>query len=120
MPLLNDNKTEQEKNFDLRWYAVRNKVKDMFGQRPDINAMLFIIGINEVGIVKDKWEKEEKQDLMHIAMCKLLSADGFYVYTHTDADGFPHYEKNKDLPKLSLKEQDALLKQRIVEYFEAV
>ncbi len=53
MPLLNDNKSEEEKSMALRWYEVRNRVKNEFGQRPDINAMLFLIGMNEVGIVKD-------------------------------------------------------------------
>jgi hypothetical protein len=120
MPLLKEHKSEQEKNFDLRWYAVRNKVKEMFGQRPDVTAMLFIIGMNEVGIIKEKWEREEKQELMHVAVCKLLSADGYYTYSHTDVDGFPHYRKCKDLSELSLKEQEQMLKLRIVEYFEAL
>ena len=120
MPLLNEHKSEEEKSFALRWYEVRNRVKDQFGQRPDINAMLYIIGMNEVGIVKDKWEKEEKQDLMHIAICKLFSSDGYYKYTHTDEEGWPHYETNTLLPPLRLKEQDELLKQKIIAYFESL
>ena len=79
MPLLNnEEKNEDEKSFAFRWYQVRNRVKEQFGQRPDINAMLFIIGINEVGIVKEKWEKEEKQDLMHVAVCKLFFANWLF------------------------------------------
>lgn len=119
MPLLKDEQNEEEKSFSLKWYKVRNVVKEQFGQRPDINALLFIIGMNEVGIVKEVWEKEEKQELMHVAVCKLLSADKYYTLTGHDADGWPHYEANKSLPPLQLKEQEALLKQRIVEYFEA-
>ena len=46
MPLLNE-KNEDEKSLALRWYQVRNQVKEQFGERPDINAMLFIIGMNE-------------------------------------------------------------------------
>mgnify|MGYP003335993028 CR=1 FL=1 len=120
MPLLNENTSEGEKSFALRWYEVRNRVKNEFGQRPDINAMLFLIGMNEVGIVKEKWEKEEKQDLMHVAVCKLLSSEGHYIFSHTDADGWPHYESNKKIPALNLKEQDELLKRKIVAYFEAL
>ncbi len=59
MPLLNENKSEDEKSFAFRWYEVRNRVKEQFGQRPDINAMLFIIGINEVGIVKENGERRK-------------------------------------------------------------
>lgn len=120
MPLLNEHKSEEQKSFALRWYEVRNRVKEQFGQRPDINAMLYIIGMNEVGIVKEVWEKEEKQDLMHIAVCKLFSTEGYYKYSHTDEEGWPHYELNTSLPKLNLKEQDELLKLKIVEYFESL
>ena len=120
MPLLNENKSEEEKSFALRWYEVRNRVKEQFGQRPDINAMLYIIGMNEVGIIKEKWEKEEKQNLMHVATCKLLSSDGYYRFTGNDAEGWPHYEKNNDLPVLNLVDQEELLKRKIVEYFEAL
>ncbi|MFN8287447.1 MAG: hypothetical protein U0V74_11860 [Chitinophagales bacterium] len=119
MPLLNENKSEEEKSFALKWYQVRNYVKEKFGQRPDINAMLFIIGMNEVGQVKDTWEKEEKQNLMHVAMCRLLSSDGFFKFSHTDEEGWPHYEKNETLPPLPLKDQEELLKRKIVDYFEA-
>lgn len=119
MPLLNEHKSEHEKSFALRWYEVRNRVKNDFGQRPDINAMLFIIGMNELGVVKDKWEKEEKQDLMHIAICKLFEEDGYYRFSHTDEEGWPHYIKNEALPPLNLKEQDNLLKEKIIRYFES-
>jgi hypothetical protein len=120
MPLLNENKSEEEKSFALRWYEVRNRVKNDFGQRPDINAMLFLIGINEVGIVKDKWEKEEKQDLMHVAICKLFSSEGYFKYLGDDDEGWPQYEVVDNIPKLVLKDQDELLKKKIVEYFEAL
>jgi hypothetical protein len=120
MPLLNEDKSEEEKSFALRWYHVRNRVKEQFGQRPDINAMLFIIGMNEVGVVKEKWEKEEKQDLMHVAVCCLLAPEGYYKLLGTDAEGWPHYEAVQGIPPLSIKDQDELLKRKIVEYFEAL
>jgi hypothetical protein len=110
----------EDKDFTYRWYMVRKQVKEKFGQRPDVNAMLFLIGMNEVGIVKEVWEKEEKQDLMHVAMCKLLSSEGYYVLKEVDADGWPHYETVKTVPVLELKEQEELLKRKIVEYFEAM
>jgi hypothetical protein len=72
MALLNQEKSDEEKDLTLRWYKVRNRIREDFGQRPDINAMLYLIGMNEVGIVKEEWEKEEKQNLMHVAICKLM------------------------------------------------
>ena len=118
MPLLNESKTSDD--FSLRWYKVRNRVKEEFGQRPDVNVMLFLIGLNEVGLVKEKWEKEEKLDLMHVAVCKLLSSEGYYKFMGLDEDGWPHYEAVKELPKFDMKAQEQILKQKIVEYFEAI
>ncbi len=120
MPLLNENKSEEEKSFSLRWYEVRNRVKQQFGQRPDIDAMHLLIGINEGGILTENWEKEEKQDLMHVAVCTLLSSEGYFTFKETDQDGWPHYERNSNLPPFNLKEQEELLKRKIVEYFEAL
>ena len=120
MPLLNENKSEEEKSFALRWYQVRNLVKERFGQRPDINAMLFLIGMNEVGIIKETWEKEEKQDLMHVAVCTLFASEGYFKLIRRDEEGWPHYDAVQGIPPLNLKEQEELLKKKIVEYFEAL
>ena len=57
MPLLNENSKHQTQNIE-GWFAVRRFVKDTFGKRPDINAILFLIGMNEVGVYKEEWEKE--------------------------------------------------------------
>ncbi len=110
----------ESEDLTFRWYLVRKQVKEKFGQRPDINAMLFLIGMNEVGLMKDEWTKEEKQDLMHIAMCKLMSTDGYYRLTKIDEEGWHHYETVKTVPVLEHKEQEEYLKKKIVEYFEAL
>ena len=120
MLLSDKEKNEDEKDFALRWYKVRNRVKDDFGQRPDINAMLFLIGMNEVGIVKEVWEKEEKQNLMHVAVCKLFEPEGYFKFMGHDDDGWPHYEVVASSPKINLKDQEVLLKKKIVEYFETM
>ncbi|MCB0538410.1 MAG: hypothetical protein KDE33_12890 [Bacteroidetes bacterium] len=115
MPLLNDDINKP--NATEGWFAVRRVIKDRFGKRPDINAILFLIGMNELGIFKEKWEKEEKQDLMHIALCKLFEKEGYYKFTHTDEDGWPHYENLKPMPDILFKDQETLLKEKIVDYF---
>lgn len=120
MPLLNEKPASDDSDFTLRWYKVRNRVKEEFGQRPDLNAILFIIGMNEVGLVQEKWEKEEKLNLMHVAVCRLLSTEGYYKLMGTDEDGWPHYEPVKGLPPLTMKEQEELLKRKIVEYFDTL
>jgi hypothetical protein len=88
------------------------------GKKPTTNTLLFLIGVNELGKGKKTFSKEEKQDLMHIATCKLLSLSGYYEFEGEDPDGWPHYKSIKPLPKLSLEEQEDLLKLHMIEYFE--
>ncbi len=88
------------------------------GKKPTTNTLLFLIGVNELGKGKKTFSKEEKQDLMHIATCKLLSLSGYYELEGIDSDGWPHYKALKPVPKLSLEEQEDLLKLQMIDYFE--
>lgn len=88
------------------------------GKKPTTNTLLFLIGVNELGKGKMAFSKEEKQDLMHIATCKLLSLSGYYEFEGLDPEGWPHYKAIKAVPKLSLEEQEDLLKIQMIEYFE--
>jgi hypothetical protein len=109
---------EQSDNLDHRWTQLRVMLKESFGKKPDLNAILFLIGIQELGRGISNFTKEEKQDLMHIATCKVFSLSGFYELTHIDEEGWPHYQSVKPLPFLNLKEQDRLLRWHVVEYFD--
>ncbi|MBT8218570.1 MAG: hypothetical protein KJP00_02015 [Bacteroidia bacterium] len=108
---------EWEEEFD--WLKVRHYIKDTFGkaQLPDLNAILFVIGLQELGTLQTKFSKEQKQDLMHIAVCKLLSFDGIYGLKGIDADGWPHYELLQPIASKGVKEQEILLKKKIIQYF---
>lgn len=118
MPLLNENNADVDLKLQEDWFAVRRFLKSQFNKRPDLNAILFLIGMNEVGKTKENWQKEEKQDLMHVAICRLFEPDGFYTETHKDADGWPHFECLKPMPKIDIKKQDGLLKKQITRYFK--
>jgi len=98
-----DTTSTEEWKEDFDWLKVRHYVKDTFKKNklPDLNAVLMMIGINELGVIRTKWTKEEKQDLMHIAVCKLLSFDGHYGFKGLDADGWPHYEWTMEILRLN-------------------
>ena len=83
-----------------------------------MEAILFLIGLQETGFIKEKITKEQKQDLMHVAVCTVLSASGFYELEDLDKDGWPHFRQLKDLPVMPLIEQENLLKDHILFYFE--
>lgn len=101
-----------------KWGELLRQMDVSFGEKPDLQGMIFLIGVQELGKGYQNFTKEEKQDLMHIATCKLLSYDGYYRLTGVDSDGWPQYEKIKTLPQMPLKEQDLLLKINIIRYFE--
>jgi len=105
---------------DFEWLKVRTFVKDSMGQEnlPDLNAVLMLIGIQEVGRWKQKFTKEEKQELIHVAVCVLLSFDGHYAFEGRDEDGWPHFKLKKPINFSDVKSQELLLKRKIVQYFE--
>jgi hypothetical protein len=103
---------------EIKWVEVLASLEDRFGKVPNMETMLFLIGMNEVGFSLEKqFKKEEKQDLMHVAMCILLEDDGYYEYTHHDADGWPHFNKLREFPAVGLKEQEDYLREKVIKYF---
>ncbi|GAB3328939.1 hypothetical protein GCM10027429_04330 [Marivirga atlantica] len=110
---------KKDLELERKWQALRLQLKDVIGRKPkDLNSILFLIGVQELGHGPKNFSKEEKQDLMHIAICKVLSYSGFYELEGTDEQGWPHWKKAKDLPHFDLIEQEKLLKMHILEYFE--
>jgi len=110
-----------KKDLDLEreWQALLGKLENMIGKKPaDLNAVLFLIGVQELGKGRRTFTKEQKQDLMHIAICKILSFSGFYALEGIDEDGWPHWKMMKKLPHFDTTEQEKLLKIHVIEYFE--
>lgn len=110
-----------KKDLDLQkaWVEMLYKLKEVTGKRPaDLNAVLFLIGVQELGMGARAFSKEEKQDILHIAICKVLSLAGYYELDGHDSDGWPHWKLIKKLPRFDLLEQEKLLKIQILEYFK--
>ncbi|MEM0992562.1 MAG: hypothetical protein AAF847_00785 [Bacteroidota bacterium] len=106
---------------DFEWLHVQHVVKQSMqrDRLPDLNAILFLIGIQELGRVQTSFTKEEKQDLMHIAICSLLSEDGYYEFIGRDADGWPHFKNLIPVDIAGVQAQEKLLKTKIITYFKA-
>ena len=98
---------------------VINRLTPQFGEDIDIQAILFLIGLQELGQGKRKLSKNEKLDVMHIAICTLLTPYGYYEYKGVDEEGWPHWQANEKLPPLKPIQQEILMKEAIVEYFKA-
>lgn len=104
---------------DRKWHKLLTVIEEKIGKQPkDLNGVLFLIGVQELGRGAKPFSKEEKQDLMHIAICKVLSLVGYYKLDGVDKDGWPHWTLIKKLPHFDLMEQEKLLKMHVIEYFE--
>jgi len=105
---------------ELKWQALLEKLEKIVGKRPaDLKSVLFLIGVQELGKGIKEFSKEEKRDLMHIAICKVLSFSGFYELEGLDETGWPHWRIKKKLPHFDVLEQEKLLKMHVIEYFES-
>lgn len=102
-----------------RWDLIVKKLSDQFadGETLDLDAIIYLIGVQELGQIGMTFKKDQKLDLMHIAICKLLMPYGYYELDFVDDDGWPHYRALATLPHLKAGEQSVLMKEAIVSYF---
>jgi len=101
------------------WELIQTKISNQFadGEKMEVDSIVYMIGVQELGKGYQKFKKDEKLELMHIAVCRLLEPYGYYEFDFFDKDGWPHYNLVKKLPFLKGGEQSVLLKQAIVNYF---
>ncbi len=102
-----------------RWENLVQILSNQFsqGEDLDLDAIIYLIGVQELGKVHREFKKDQKLDLMHIAICRLLEPYGFYEFEYYDAEGWPHYTVKEELPALKSGEQSVLMKEAIVNYF---
>ncbi|MDQ7948220.1 MAG: hypothetical protein REI78_07130 [Pedobacter sp.] len=105
-----------------RWKLLQGKIAAEFDSddEPDLKVVLFLIGIQELGKGPGKFSKRQKEELMHIATCRLLSEMGFYELEGLDQDGWPHWKLVKPIPSYALMEQELLLKSLAIGYFDDI
>ncbi len=102
-----------------RWDRVVVQLSNQFapGETLDLDAIIYLIGIQELGQLHRTFKKDEKVNLMHIAICRLLEPYGYYEFDYIDREGWPHYKVKAELPPLKAGEQAVLMKEAIVQYF---
>lgn len=110
---------KRDLELDRKWERLLRELERTVGKRPkDMHGVLFLIGVQELGKGTRIFSKEEKQDLMHIAICKVMSYAGYYELEGIDGEGWPHWKALKKLPHFDLSEQEKVLKIQVMEYFE--
>ncbi|PKA98073.1 hypothetical protein B0O79_1753 [Flavobacteriaceae bacterium MAR_2009_75] len=102
-----------------RWDVLVEKLSSQFsdGDPLELDAIIYLVGVQELGQYHRKYKKDDKLDLMHIAICRLLEPYGYYEFDYFDEEGWPHYRVEEELPTLKSGEQAILMKEAIVDYF---
>jgi hypothetical protein len=100
------------------WQLLQEKLKERFGSEMDYDAILFTIGLQELNKPFRKYKKDEKLEVMHVAVCTLLEPYGFYEFVGNDEEGWPHWKLKENLPFLDAKQQNKLIIDAIIDYFK--
>jgi hypothetical protein len=108
----------QTDDLQVRWWKLEEALMQRFEKKPDLNAILMLIGVQETNQVGNKFTKEAKQDLMHVGICTVLQPSGYYKFSHKDDEGWPHYDQQKSLPIMDMIEQEHFLKDHVLLYFQ--
>jgi len=104
--------------FEKKWQELLKQLSSEFGDELDLQSVLFLIGVQELGQGYQKFKKDEKLDLMHVAICTLLETYGYYEFLGKDEEGWPHFERTSLLPSLGPSQQETLVKKAIIDYFK--
>lgn len=103
---------------NAKWKVLQERISQEFDSDfPDLKVMLFLIGVQELGKGPKKYSKRQKEELMHIATCRLLSEMDFYELEGVDQDGWPHWKLIKAIPPYTMLEQEMLMKSLVIGYF---
>ena len=100
------------------WERLQDKFIERFGSEMEHDAILFMIGLQELDKPYRTYKKDEKLEVMHIGVCTVMQPYGFYEYKGRDEDGWPHWELKESIPYLEGKHQNKLMNEAILEYFK--
>ena len=103
------------------WEHLLDTLEKTVGKRPaDLNGVLFLIGMQELGRGPKRFSKEQKQDLLHVAVCTVLVEPGYYVPAGVDKDNWPQFDLIRPLPSGDILAQEFLLKSSVLRYFASL
>jgi len=109
----------RDKKLKERWDHLISLLSDRFsdGEALDVEGVLYLVGLQELGQVHRKMKKDDNVNLIHIGICTVLEPFGYYRFDYFDEEGWPHFELIEALPPLKPGEQSLLMKEALVTYF---
>ena len=103
-------------DLDKKWSRLLEKLENQFDQEMTLKGVLYLIGVQELNLGIKQYEREEKVNVLHVAICKILTPFGFYKFDRIDEDGWPHYIELKAIKNLSEIQQELLMKKAVLKY----
>ena len=103
-------------DLDKNWNRLLEKLEIQFDQEITLKGVLYLIGVQELNLGIKQYEREEKVNVIHVAVCKILTPFGFYKFDRIDEDGWPHYIELKAIKNLSDSQQELLMKEAVIKY----
>jgi hypothetical protein len=100
-----------------QFLELTKQIEADFGEGIDTEGIMVLIGIQELGQGHKEFSKDEKINLIHVATCTVLEPYGYYKFKENDEDGWPHFDVVDNLPPLSNREQEHLIKEAVLGYF---
>jgi len=109
----------RDKKLKERWDQLLIVLTERFsdGEALDVEGVLYLIGLQELGQVHKKMKKDDNVNLIHVGICTVLEPYGYYRFDFFDEEGWPHFELLEALPPLKPGEQSILMKEALVAYF---
>ena len=109
----------RDKKLKERWETLLVVLNERFsdGEVINIEGVLYLVGLQELGQVHRKMKKDDNVNLIHVGICTVLEPYGYYRFDFFDEEGWPHFELLEELPPLKPGEQSILMKEALVEYF---
>ncbi|WP_185874072.1 hypothetical protein [Blattabacterium cuenoti] len=113
-------KKEFIQQFHINWNKVILYIRNHFDieGKIDLIGIIYLIGIQELGKGKNRFfNREDKINILHIAICRILEPFGYYVFIGRDKEGWPHYLLKKNIPFFKKKgKQSFFIKNAIIHY----
>ena len=109
----------RDEQLKRRWEELIQRLSDDFSDAEELEmeGVLYLIGLQELGKIHDRFKKDDNVNIIHIGICTVLEPFGYYRFDYFDDDGWPHFVLLEELPVLKPGEQTILMKEAIVDYF---
>ena len=103
---------------DKKWSDLISLLEKNFNDQVSLKGVLYLIGVQELNMGAKKFDRDEKADVLHVAVCKVLTPFGYYKSDRVDEEGWPHWTEIKALKSLDEKKQERLMKKAIINYLD--